>query len=37
MTNQTAHKADENALVSDIQLLSDIYKSVLDGFFADPG
>lgn len=37
MTNQTAHKADENALVSDIQLLSDIYQSVLDGFFADPG
>ena len=36
MTNQTAHKADENALVSDIQLLSDIYQSVLDGFFADP-
>ena len=36
-TNQTAHKADENALVSDIQLLSDIYQSVLDGFFADPG
>ena len=37
MTNQTAHKADENALVSNIQLLSDIYQSVLDGFFADPG
>ena len=37
MTNQTAHKADENALVSDIQLLSDIYQSVLDGFFANPG
>lgn len=37
MTNQTAHKADENTLVSDIQLLSDIYQSVLDGFFADPG
>jgi len=37
MTNQTAHKADENALVSDIRLLSDIYQSVLDGFFADPG
>lgn len=37
MTNQTAHKANENALVSDIQLLSDIYQSVLDGFFADPG
>ena len=36
-TNQTAHKADENALGSDIQLLSDIYQSVLDGFFADPG
>ncbi|MCH7936566.1 MAG: succinyl-diaminopimelate desuccinylase [Proteobacteria bacterium] len=37
MTNQTAHKADENALISDIRLLSDIYESVLDGFFADPG
>ncbi len=37
MTNQTAHKADENALISDIRLLSDIYQSVLDGFFADPG
>ena len=37
MTNQTAHKANENALVSDIQLLSDIYQSVLDDFFADPG
>ncbi|MCH2326495.1 MAG: succinyl-diaminopimelate desuccinylase [Rhodospirillales bacterium] len=37
MTNQTAHKADETALVSNIRLLSDIYQSVLDGFFADPG
>ena len=37
MTNQTAHKADENALVSNIRLLSDIYQSVLDGSFADPG
>ncbi len=37
MTNQTAHKADENALISDIRLLSEIYQSVLDGFFADPG
>ncbi len=37
MTNQTAHKADENALISDIRLLSEIYESVLDGFFADPG
>ena len=37
MTNQTAHKAEENALISDIRLLSDIYQSVLDGFFADPG
>ena len=37
MTNQTAHKADENALISDIRLLSNIYQSVLDGFFADPG
>ncbi|MCH8237288.1 MAG: succinyl-diaminopimelate desuccinylase [Proteobacteria bacterium] len=35
MTNQTAHKADENALITDIHLLADIYQAVLDGFFAD--
>ena len=35
MTNQTAHKADENALITDIHLLADIYLAVLDGFFAD--
>jgi len=35
MINQTAHKADENALISDIQKLSEIYEAVLEGFFAD--
>ncbi len=35
MTNQTAHKADENALITDIHLLADIYQAVLDGFFTD--
>ncbi len=35
MTNETAHKADENALITDIHLLADIYQAVLDGFFAD--
>jgi succinyl-diaminopimelate desuccinylase len=37
MINQTAHKTDENALVSDIQALADIYEAVLDGFFAEKG
>ncbi len=37
MTNQTAHKADENSLISDIRLLADIYQAVLDGFFAPSG
>ncbi len=37
MINQTAHKADENALVSDIQALADIYEAVLNGFFAEKG
>ncbi len=35
MTNESAHKADENALITDIHLLADIYQAVLDGFFAD--
>ena len=37
MTNQTAHKADENSLISDIRQLADIYQAVLDGFFAPSG
>ncbi len=37
MINQTAHKADENALIADIQTLADIYETVLDGFFAEKG
>ena len=35
MINQTAHKTDENELVSDIQALADIYEAVLNGFFAE--
>ncbi len=35
MINQTAHKADENALTADIRMLADIYETVLDGFFAE--
>ncbi len=34
LTNETAHKADENSTVSDIRALADIYRAVLDGFFA---
>jgi len=37
MTNQTAHKADENAAIDDVLLLADIYAAVLDGYFADCG
>jgi len=37
MSNQTAHKADENALIADVRTLADIYEAVLDGFFAGPG
>ena len=33
LTNETAHKADENARIADIHLLADIYLAVLDGFF----
>ncbi len=33
--NQTAHKADENALIADIGMLADVYETVLDGFFAE--
>ena len=34
LTNETAHKADENSAISDIRALTDIYRAVLDGFFA---
>ena len=33
LTNETAHKADENVRVNDILILADIYFAVLDGFF----
>ena len=33
LTNETAHKADENARLDDIQMLADVYLAVLDGFF----
>jgi succinyl-diaminopimelate desuccinylase len=33
LTNETAHKADENARIADIHLLADIYLAVLDDFF----
>jgi succinyl-diaminopimelate desuccinylase len=36
MTNETAHKTDENSLVADVRLLADIYEAVIDGYFA-PG
>ncbi len=34
MTNETAHKTDENSRLADIRLLADIYLAVLDGYFA---
>jgi succinyl-diaminopimelate desuccinylase len=38
MPGGTAHKADENVAVADIEALTRIYRKVLDGFFAaDPG
>ena len=37
MTNETAHKADENSRLADIRMLADIYQAVLDGYFAEPG
>ena len=38
MPGGTAHKADENVAVADIEALTRIYQKVLDGFFAaDPG
>jgi succinyl-diaminopimelate desuccinylase len=33
LTNETAHKADENVRVNDILILADIYFAVLNGFF----
>jgi succinyl-diaminopimelate desuccinylase len=37
MTNETAHKADENVRIDDIHKLTDIYFAVLEGFFSDAG
>jgi succinyl-diaminopimelate desuccinylase len=37
LTNETAHKADENAKIADIHMLADIYLAVLDGFFDGAG
>ena len=34
LTNQTMHKADENAGVDDIARLADIYEAVLRGYFS---
>jgi len=34
MSGETAHKVDENVLVSDISVLTTIYHAVLDDFFA---
>ncbi len=33
LTNETAHKADENTRIDDIHMLADIYHTVLDNFF----
>jgi len=33
MTNETAHKADENSLVDDVRKLADIYQTVLTDYF----
>ncbi len=35
MTNETAHKADENSLVDDVRKLADIYQAVLSDYFTD--
>ncbi len=37
MSGETAHKVDENVLVSDIHGLTRIYRAVLDGFFGRDG
>ncbi len=37
MTNETAHKADENSLVADVGKLADIYQAVLGDYFTDAG
>ena len=34
LVGQTMHKVDERVLVSDVEALSRIYRSVLDGFFS---
>ncbi|NBB83769.1 MAG: succinyl-diaminopimelate desuccinylase [Alphaproteobacteria bacterium] len=33
LVNQTIHKVDEQVAVADIEVLSDVYADVLDGFF----
>ncbi|MEE2699231.1 MAG: succinyl-diaminopimelate desuccinylase [Pseudomonadota bacterium] len=33
LTNETAHKTDENTKIEDIHKLTDVYFSILDGFF----
>lgn len=33
MTNETAHKADENSRLADVRMLADVYRAVLDGYF----
>ena len=33
LTNETAHKVDENSRIDDIYGLSDIYLHMLNGFF----
>ena len=37
LTAAGAHKVDENVAVADIHALSDIYRSVLDGYFRAEG
>ena len=36
LPNATMHKADENALVDDIERLADVYEAILRGYFAAP-
>ncbi len=37
LTNETAHKVDENSRVEDIRALADIYAGMLDRFFGPAG
>ena len=36
LISATAHKVDEAAAVADLETLADIYRGLLDGYFADP-